>query len=153
MMSRSRHRHRHLPASATIALAALSFLFIGCGDDDDGDHDTEADAYGVGAQCNDDLDCEEENEGDTDAEIELTCLTQFAGGYCGLDDCQGNEDCPDAAACVAHTDGMNYCFRRCLDKSECNANRDPDVESNCSSNIEFVEPTSGKACVPPSSGA
>jgi hypothetical protein len=52
-----------------------------------------------------------------------------------------------------HTDGMNYCFRNCIDKAECNANRDPANEANCSSNVTFVEPAKNqglKACVPPS---
>lgn len=137
--------------SFTLVFALASLAIHGCGDDDD--EGTEADQYGVGAECSVDADCDEYvPDEDTGGSYELTCLTQFAGGYCGLDDCLANEDCPDGSACVAHDDGMNYCFRRCGNKSECNLNRGPDVESNCSANITFVEPTSGKACVPPSSG-
>jgi hypothetical protein len=139
------------PPPWCLALASLLIVLPACEDDND-DDGTEADQFGVGAECSADSDCDEyEPEEDTGG-YELTCLTQFTGGYCGLDDCLGNEDCPDGSACVAHDDGMNYCFRRCSDKGECNLNRDPDNESNCSSNIEFVEPTNGKACVPPSSG-
>jgi hypothetical protein len=45
---------------------------------------------------------------------------------------------------------VNYCFRACVDKAECNANRGPEVESNCSSNITRVDGGETKACVPPS---
>ena len=131
-------------------------LGVGCSDDDhDHDHHTEADHYGVGAACDGDAECDEyEDFGGTGSEsFDLECLSQFAGGYCGLEGCMGNDDCPDGSACVAHDDGSNYCFRQCTDKSECNVNRPPDAESNCSANITFVDPgTPGKACVPPSSG-
>jgi len=86
----------------------------------------------------------------------LECLTQFTGGYCGLEGCEGDADCPEGSACVTHDDGggdANYCFRLCQDKSECNRNRDEENEANCSANITFVdEPQDRKACVPPSSG-
>ena len=122
-------------------------LFLGCGDDDDGNA---ADRLGVGAQCASDDDCLQSRE---DGGISQTCLTQFKGGYCGLEDCLGDVDCPEASACVAHTDGMNYCFRVCNDKAQCNRNRDLENESNCSANITFVDGADGrKACVPPSSG-
>ena len=105
---------------------------------------TEADNLGVGAQCEATDQCDEE--------IGLLCLPQFKGGYCGLSGCVDNLGCPEGSACVAHDDGMNYCFRICLDKSECNANRDLENEANCSSSITFTDPASSglKACVPPS---
>ena len=57
------------------------------------------------------------------------------------------------SACVAHTDGKNYCFLICTDKSQCNVNRAADVEANCSSSVVFVEgKLNVKACVPPSAG-
>ncbi len=116
---------------------ASAFLGVACSDDGE----TEADLLGVGAQCVDAEDCLEEQ----------ACLDQFKGGYCGVEGCTLDEDCPEASACVAHSDGANYCFRICTDKSECNVNRDPDNESNCSANIEFSDPDSAanKACVPP----
>jgi len=47
---------------------------------------------------------------------------------------------------------VNYCFRICVDKAECNLNRDVDVEANCSSSVDFVDGKKGaKACIPPSS--
>jgi hypothetical protein len=65
--------------------------------------------------------------------------------------CTHDADCPDKSACIMHTDGINYCFRTCVDKPDCNANRDVDNESNCSSSVTFVDGTMGrKACVPPS---
>ena len=110
-------------------------LGLGCKDDG-----TEADMLGVGAQCSDAEDCLEGQ----------ACLTQFTGGYCGVEDCALDEDCPEGSACVAHTDGSNYCFRTCTDKSECNLNRDAANESNCSANVEFTDVGAAKACVPPS---
>jgi len=111
----------------------MSFAFA-CGSD--------ADDLGVGAQCTANDQCGQEPKAQT-------CLS-FKGGYCGIVGCTKDADCPDLAKCVAHTDGMNYCFRTCLDKPECNANRAVENESNCSANVTFVEPNTGiKACVPP----
>ena len=122
----------------TTALALLA-LASACGDGD------EADALNVGAQCADSTDC------DNSDDFTQTCLPQFTGGYCGLEGCASDLDCPEAAACIAHTDGVDYCFRTCIDKPDCNANREPALEANCSSNVVFVDGTQGrKACVPPS---
>lgn len=125
----------------------------GCGNDDG----TEADRIGVGAECtvnpggDPPSTCPVVQKDEMD--IQLKCLTQFKGGYCGLEDCMGDADCPDGSACIAHTDGQKYCFRVCQDKPECNRNRSADNESNCSANIDFVdERNERKACVPPSSG-
>jgi hypothetical protein len=116
----------------------LAFLLLfACGD--------EADEIGVGAQCAADDECRE-------TEPPLRCLTNFKGGYCGLTACQANIDCPEGSFCVRHTDQQSYCFRTCIDKSECNVNRDVENEANCSSNIDRVEGGNEKACVPPSSG-
>lgn len=118
-------------------LACLVFVLAACGDDG-----TEADRLGIGAQC------AESNECDT--EMGQSCL-QFKGGYCGEANCVHDTDCPASSACIAHDDGTNYCFRTCLDKAECNANRDPENEANCSSSVTFVDGDMGrKACVPPS---
>ena len=126
----------------TAALAIALLLATACSDDDG----TEADRFGVGAQCTPSDECDD----DLDDDFDLICLTDFKGGYCGLDNCEGDLDCPEGSACVTHDDGVNYCFRICLDKSECNFNRDVENESNCSSSIDFVEATGVKACVPPS---
>jgi len=111
-------------------------LAIGCGG-------SEADALGVGAECASSADCNGDDGQD--------CLLGFKGGYCGEVGCASDADCAIDAACVAHVDGMNYCFRVCVDKAECNANRSPANEANCSSNVTFVDPPQNrKACVPPS---
>jgi hypothetical protein len=124
--------------ACALAAGALAGLLTACGDDD-----TEADRLGVGAQCTANDQCDEDTS--------QLCLTQFKGGYCGIQGCTKDADCPEASACVAHTDGMNYCFRTCLDKLECNENRDLENESNCSSSVEFVDGMKTlKACVPPS---
>jgi hypothetical protein len=99
-----------------------------------------ADSLGVGAQCAMTSDC--------DTSAHEVCLTQFKGGYCGLEGC--THDTATDSACVSHTDGNNYCFRTCDTKTDCNANRDPANEANCSSSATFVDGTMNrKACVPP----
>ena len=104
--------------------------------------DNEADERGIGAQCGKTEDCE--------VDLQQVCLP-FKGGYCGELGCTKDADCVEDAACIRHTDGMNYCFRTCVDKPNCNANRDVENESNCSSSVDFVEGAMGrKACVPPS---
>ena len=124
-----------------ITMLCIVLALAGCGDDNE-----EADLLGVGAECNVAND-------ECDLDNNQVCLTTFAGGYCGIADCTGDIDCPEASACIAHTDLTNYCFRTCADKAECNENRSVDFESNCSSNVTFVDGTLGrKACVPPSSG-
>lgn len=121
----------------------------GCADDEEG---TEADKIGVAASCEMTEDCptyeREAMDGGTE-EVQLECLPNFKGGYCGIEGCSGDADCPEASRCVAHTDGNNYCFRVCVDKAECNENRGPEEEANCSANIAFVDEGGGKACVPP----
>lgn len=127
-----------------MAVVAVCVVLCGCGDDEDLNA---SDRLGVGAECASDDDCLREGDGG----INLSCLPQFKGGYCGLENCDGNEDCPERSACVAHDDGSHYCFRSCTDKPECNLNRTPDNEANCSSSVEYVdENTPGKSCVPPS---
>ena len=103
--------------------------------------------------CEVDTDCPivETRDG---AEVQLTCLLDFNGGYCGIPGCDTAADCPDGSTCVFHTDGQTYCFRECIDKPECNLNRPPDLEANCSSSFDFNDPADDvgqKACIPPSS--
>ena len=107
---------------------------MGCGDDDG------ADDLGIGAQCADSDECSSTQ----------TCLS-FKGGYCGVSGCVSDLGCPADSACIAHDDGINYCFRTCANKSDCNANRNVENEANCSSTATFVDPVAGrKACTPPS---
>ncbi len=119
---------------ASVALFATLPSLAACGSD--------ADDLGVGAQCTMNDDCNQDDGAQT-------CLP-FKGGYCGLMGCTADADCPENSACVKHIDNVNYCFRICSDKAQCNENRDADFESNCSSSIDFVEATGIKACVPPS---
>jgi hypothetical protein len=127
--------------------ATLLLLLTACGGDGN-----EADRVGVGASCTSDGDCPTRVCGDGGACPPLVCLTQFTGGYCGFAGCVSHDDCPVGSACVIHDDGMNYCFRTCENKPECNVNRGPEEESNCSSSVDWVTDIAGKACVPPSSG-
>jgi hypothetical protein len=129
------------PLHVAAGLAVLSFG--SCGPDDG--PGTEADRVGVGAQCSSTDECT------VDGEDELGCLEQFKGGYCGLADCTLDEDCPLGSACVTHDDGANYCFLVCQTKAQCNLNRSPALEANCSSSTTLVEGTRGpKVCIPPS---
>ena len=130
---------------AVLGMTSMMGLAMGCGDSGG---ETAADRVGVGAECSDAAKCESEDE-----EFVLECLTQFKGGYCGLEGCEGDLDCPEGSACVTHDDGKNYCFRVCQDKPECNLNRLEENESNCVGSITFVDDRNDrKACEPPSSG-
>lgn len=105
------------------------------------DEGSEADRLGVGAQCESDDGCPREGQ---------SCLTQFKGGYCGATGCAADSECPEGSACVTH-EGVNYCFRICIDKAECNRNRSVENEANCSGNVTFVSGSKSiKACIPPS---
>jgi hypothetical protein len=118
-------------------LLLASLVFAACGGDDG------ADSIGVGAQCTSNDECNQDDG-------MQTCLA-FNGGYCGLQGCMHDSDCPSASACIMHTDGINYCFRTCVDKPDCNANRDVENEANCSANVTFVDGANNRqACVPPS---
>lgn len=121
-----------------IVLAMTAGLACGGGND--------ADRVGIAADCTKDGDCPKVGD------FQLTCLTAFKGGYCGLQGCTKDEDCPNGAACIA-VGGTNYCFRTCVDKPECNANRTVDNEANCVSSVTHVGTSTAKACVPPSSGS
>ena len=124
-----------------LALALASLSAAACSDDDD-DGGSPAQRMGVGAACDGGDDCP--------ADLTLQCL-DFKGGYCGLEDCAADADCPRGSACVEHEDGQNYCFLICRDKVDCNWTRPADAESNCSANVTFTDGNSGfKACVPPS---
>jgi len=122
----------------------------GCG----GDDSSEADRIGVGAECTVDPSADPPSTCPVvEMDIQLDCLTQFKGGYCGLEGCTGDVDCPEGSACVTHDDGNNYCFRVCQDKPDCNHNRSVENESNCVGSITFVDDRNErKACEPPSSG-
>ncbi len=115
---------------------------------------TDADDIGIAAECSDSEDCPTYVNEDGDEE-NLTCLTQFTSGYCGMEGCDETADCPEGGICVAHDDGSNYCFRVCQEKTECNANRSADSEANCSANFDWAtagDDDGSKACIPPSSG-
>lgn len=96
----------------------------------------------IGAECTLEAECENPD---------LTCLSDFRGGYCGQRDCSGDGDCPDGSMCVDE-DGTTYCFLRCTEKSDCNTHRTAANEANCESSVTPVNPANtSKACVPPSS--
>lgn len=129
---------------ALARLVPIGLWLAACGSDPPPYNGTQADLIGVGAICKVDIDCLQ-----TDA-AHQQCLTEFKGGYCGLKGCTTSADCPAGSGCVTYN-GATYCFRRCKEKAECNLNRPLELESNCSSNIDFVEGKAGdKPCIPPS---
>lgn len=145
------------------SLGVTIFSLVGCGqkEEPDGNGDTQADRIGVAWDCQVDEDCPEveilgAGGGGSTVTVQLSCLTQFTDGYCAIQGCESTSDCPHGATCVAHTDGNNYCFRECAQKSECNANREGAREANCSSNFDYADSADAsnlKACIPPSSGS
>ena len=127
--------------TTALALCTL-FAVSSCGDDDG--RGSEAIRRGVGAECGPQLVCEE---------LGQECLTEFSAGYCAVRDCAVSADCPDGSACVTDPDfdGVNYCFLVCLDKPDCNLDRSPENESECTSSIDFVDPEAAgalKVCRP-----
>lgn len=119
-----------IPAAVVMALGAAA-----CGN--------AADQAGIGAQCAAESDCPKVGD------KQLKCLAGFKGGYCGLDGCTSDSDCVSGSSCVK-VNNVNYCFRDCTDKAQCNANRSVDNESNCVGNAEHVGASTAKVCVPPS---
>lgn len=118
-----------------VALVSLGGAFS-CGGND-------SDRVGIASECGQDADCPKVGD------FQLTCLTMFKGGYCGLAGCVQDADCPLGAACILES-GANYCFRECSDKPECNVNRTVDNEANCVGSAVHVGASTAKVCVPPS---
>jgi hypothetical protein len=136
-----------------LGIFILLFTFPSCGSGlCNGTEGSDATSIGIGASCGNDEACTNASSKCLDSTTAtLSCLTNFKGGYCGRKSCTGNKDCASGSACVAHTDGSNYCFLTCSDKSQCNTKRSKDVEANCSSSVTFIDAnTSTKACIPPS---
>lgn len=131
------HTSRVSVALSSLLALGSALTLGGCGSDDARD-------LGVGSACANSAECPEQPN-----EPQLECLP-FKGGYCGLEGCAQDADCPVGSACIDH-EGTNYCFLVCIEKAECNLHRPAGAESNCSSNVTFVDGADGrKACVPPS---
>jgi hypothetical protein len=129
--------NKNVLAVSVALLSVGAVWFVGaCG--------TPADQFKIGGECT-----ANGTDAGTCENQDLTCLTEFAGGYCGAKGCLADADCPQGSICVT-SNSVNYCFRVCLDKPECNLNRTVTNESNCSSNIERVDGGNTKACIPPS---
>ena len=120
-------------------LCAMVLMIVGCGGGT-----SEAIKLGVVSECNANMPCTESGQ---------VCLTQFAGGYCGVSACVHDSDCPGGSACVTEDDQVNYCFLICVEKPDCNVRRSAANESNCTSSLTFVDGANGrKVCRPPLSG-
>ncbi len=94
---------------------------------------------GLGAACETDADC----DGD------LTCLSDFSGGYCGVEGCAADADCPENSACVEHSNGTNYCFAICKSDVDCSFCRFDGAAESCTADVTFVEPGDLSVCPPP----
>jgi hypothetical protein len=93
---------------------------------------------GVGAACAEPADCP----------ADLACLTEPAGGYCGVADCGSNADCPSDSACIEYGGGT-LCARRCEGDPDCGFCRPPDVAAVCRTDVTYVDAsTSFAVCVP-----
>ena len=95
-------------APCVLSLAVACLVASGCSDEN------EANRRGVGATCDSANLCSEEGQ---------VCLTEFAGGYCGVSGCLHDSDCPGGSACVTEDNQVNYCFLTCVDKADCNLHR------------------------------
>ena len=100
------------------AVAVVCLVASGCSDEN------EANRRGIGSTCDSANTCSEKGQ---------VCLTEFAGGYCGVSGCQHDSDCPQGSACVTDDNQVNYCFLTCVDKPDCNLHRSVETESNCTS--------------------
>ncbi len=123
--------------TARLMLGIALLLGSACSDEN------ESDQMGIASNCTKDTDCQKVGD------VQLACLTGFKGGYCGLQGCTGDGDCPTGAACIRQGT-VNYCFRVCVDKPECNLHRTVDNEANCVSSVDHVGTSADKVCVPPS---
>jgi hypothetical protein len=93
---------------------------------------------GVGAACSVVEDCA----------AGLECIPTATGGYCTQRDCSTNADCPQDSFCVTHTDGVNYCLKRCSVASDCSFCRPWQYAGTCSDQVVYAEDgTSGTVCL------
>lgn len=127
------------PRSWALPLLVLAAATTACGEDPPPYRVSPAVAEGVGTACTTNADC---------TGVGQECLP-FKGGYCGIEGCTEDLDCPAGSACVTHSDNENYCFLLCVDKPDCNIHRPIADEANCVGSIDFVESGHQKACEPP----
>jgi hypothetical protein len=126
-------------ARTTMILLGAAVVLVGGLSCSDG---SQSDRLGIASECTKDADCPKIDG------FQLTCLTTFKGGYCGLQGCMQDGDCPMGAACIVEGGGY-YCFRECSEKPECNAKRSTANEANCVG-ATHVGVSQSKVCVPPS---
>jgi hypothetical protein len=126
--------------AVVVAVACVTVVAIssGCSDEN------EANRRGIGSACDSGNLCSEKGQ---------VCLTEFAGGYCGVSGCHHDSDCPEGSACVTDDNQVNYCFLTCIEKPDCNLHRSVENEANCTSSLTFVDGAKNlKVCRPPNSG-
>ena len=93
---------------------------------------------GIGADCT----------GNGDCAATLSCLEEFAGGYCAPRGCEGDGDCPEDSACVTREEGDNYCAKICQRDSQCSFCRDSTSPIACSDAAHLVDSSGVSVCLP-----
>ena len=94
-----------------------------------------------------DCDVGEACSGDADCATGLSCATGFQGGYCTVQGCTINTDCPANSVCVAR-DGVNYCMRSCTADNDCGFCRPLGMRLTCTADVTDVMGMTGGACAP-----
>ena len=92
----------------------------------------------VGADCVETSDC----TGD------LTCVTDFKGGYCTQTGCAADSECPTGSVCVDNGGDENICLRTCNAASDCSFCRAAGFHAACESEVATVEGNTEAVCVP-----
>lgn len=64
---------------------------------------------GIGDKCDTTNDCA----------IGMVCDRESPGGYCLSYNCELDEDCPEGAVCVAFTEQISYCLKKCNKNKDC----------------------------------
>lgn len=131
-------------------LVLASAALVGCPPDDD-------DKHAVGAPCESDSMCGTAQV--AGRKKDLVCLTQFEAGYCSYKNCSKRADCPKGTVCARLPDDEedeSYCLLECTHGDACNELRSSDSDSLCTDALDFQaaedEPSTLKACCPPSEG-
>ena len=127
-------------------MAVFAIVMTACGDN----VVLETDELGIGAKCSTETDCSPRLQAWTSSKGRgqfPVCLLEFEGGYCSASPCDRDADCPDGSACIRRDAHRFHCLRTCFDNADCNANREPENEAECSPNATPA-PMGRKVCLP-----
>jgi len=89
---------RHLPiAPLLLAMALLCAAMSACGPE-------------IGDDCESSYDC---------ASSSMICDTAAPDGYCLIEGCWDDKDCPEYGVCIAFANDERFCMRGCEDGNDC----------------------------------